>query len=369
MSAAIPLAVYAAWLAAGFAFVLWGLRIFKAWIALLGVIAGGALGSTAGVLIGGETPAILVGAVIGAGAGMLLAWPLQKLLVFLGAGSAGAMLGAVALLAFDQGDLAVPGAIIGFLLAGISVLVIHDTVVIGAMAFQGAQAVFHAVFVPLSTFDGSLYDIGARLLAIYADQAIALVVTTMLFIAFALWYQKGLTRQADPVDARAMRAVTARRVSVRYAGLILASWLLTAVLATRGDWSLSPFELAGIHALSWPLVTLATLMFLRPRPVEATVAAPRRRARRLLDLALFGVVVPPVLTVALFALYGAPWQTIAGFYLSFIDGPTTALAAKLGYSLAVFPMLLATAVPAPRAAPAAQAPPPPPEQPETVQAA
>jgi hypothetical protein len=83
-------------------------------------------------------------------------------------------------------------------------------------------------------------------------------------------------------------------------------------------------------------------------------------------MAAFGVIVPPIVTGALFVAYGAPWQTVGGFYAAFLQGPSTALAAKFGYSLAVFPVLLATALPrvtiptpAQPVAPAPTVPPPP----------
>jgi len=361
VSAAVPLVVYAAWLAAGFAFVLWGLRIFKAYVALIGTVAGASLASGISAIVVGDGQAIAIAGVIGAIAGLVLAWPLQKLLVFLAAGSAGALFGSVITVALERTELIVPASIAGFLLAGIAVLALYETIVVCAMAFQGAQAVFHAVFVPADAYSGSLREIGARLLGLYADNVIALGATTMLFIGFALWYQKGVARRRDPADPHWPVALAARRISVRYAALILATWIVTAALSISGQWSLSSFDLAGMHALSWPLVTMVTLMLLRPRPVplavEAAVPA-RRRSWRLLRIAAFGVVVPPVVTAALFMAYGAPWQTISGFYESFLQGPSTALAAKLGYSLAVLPLLLSTAVPrltvvAPPAPPAA----------------
>jgi hypothetical protein len=234
------------------------------------------------------------------------------------------------------------------------------------MAFQGAQAVFHAVFVPADAYSGSFREIAARLLGLYADNVIALGITTLLFVGFALWYQKGVARRRDPADPHWASALAARRISVRYAALILATWIVTAVLSLSGQWSLSSFDLAGMHALSWPLVSVITLALLRPQPVPIEIASPpRKRSYRILRIAAFGAIVPPVVTGALFMAYGAPWQTISGFYESFLHGPSTALAAKLGYSLAVLPLLLATAVPRarrreppPAAAPAPAEPPP-----------
>jgi hypothetical protein len=374
VSAAIPLAVYALWLAAGFAFVLWGLRIFKAYVAMLGVVAGGVLGATAGALTGGETQAILIGGGVGAAIGMLLAWPLQKFLVFLASGFAGALFGAVIVLALEQSDKVVPASIAGFLIAGILVLALYDTLVICAMAFQGAQAVFHAVFVPADAYSGSLQDIASRLLGIYADRVLALAITTALFMSYALWYQKSVARHRDPADPRWAASLAARRVSVRYAALILLSWTVTAALSISGQWDLSSFDLAGVHALSWPLVSIATLAFLRTRQ-GALVAQPaalnapvRRRHRRLLTITVFGAIVPPVVTGALFAIYGAPWETMSGFYQSFLHGPASALAAKFSYSFALLPMLLATAVPELKQGPAVVQEEPPPEQPAATEA-
>ena len=359
MSAALPLALYALWLITGFAFVLWGLRIFKAYIAILGLSAGAALGASGAAFFAGDTQSVLIGGAIGALVGLFFAWPLQKLLVFSAAGTAGAAIAAAASLALGQGDYLIVAAIAGFILSSVLVLAFFDSIVICTMALHGALAVFHAVFVPPAVYFGDLRQVGARMLGLYAENLTALVATSAIFVAFAWWYQKRVLKRKDPADPRWPAAVTARRIAFRFAALILASWMITTALSLAEVWSVTSFDLAGMHALSWPLVTLFMLPFVRPRPPAPNGLAWRRP--RFLTVALSAAVVPPIVTAALFTAFGAPWATLTRFYSGFISGEPTELIAKCVFSLAILPPLLWTA--APRMTVAAATPATPPDQP------
>ncbi len=366
MSAQLQLALHVLTLAAGFALVLWGLRIFKAYIAFLGLFFGCAVGGSIAAIAVGSSQSILAGAAIGGLLGALLAWPFQKLLVFMTAGFLGAAGGAAIALATAGSQHVALAAIIGFIVGGVFAVALYDVVVITAMAVNGAQLIFQAIYVPFQTWNGSPRTVATRMLEIYADRITALAVTTLLFVGFAVWYQKSLRRRALAQDPAALAT---RRIAVRLAMLIIGAFALTSVLMVNGTWSLSSFELIGMHALSWPLVCLAAAAFTRfPLPRATNMAGdllrPRyRRQRRWLGVAAFGATVPPLITCALFVLYGSSWQTLRLYYAGFLSGSPLELLLKWTCALAITPMLLAGAAPAFVAQPAPLAAPPAPPPP------
>jgi hypothetical protein len=369
-------------LAVGFALVLWGLRIFKLYVAALGMVVGAAAGAGVTAVTSGSTDAMTAGMLLGALAGALLAWPLQKLVVFLASAAAGALLATLAANAWVGSDANVVALIGGGVVGGIAAIALYDTIVVAAMAFNGAQAIFHAVFVPVDAYREAPRGFVERVLSVYAEQWLAFVVTTVVFVGYAVWYQRGVRRAAKISDAGRVGARAVRRVSVRLAALILAAWGLSSWMVVNGDWELSSYALAGMHALSWPLVCLATLAFVRryaPQTAFAgDVARPRlRRTRRFVGTALFGLIVPPAVTAALFVATGASWDVLFSYWGGFIDGSPDSVAAKWTFAL-LYPMLVAGAYPAALRAPAAPSstptepepatPPAPPQQPATVAA-
>jgi len=337
-------------LAAGFALVLWGLRIFKLYVALLGLVVGAAVGAGVTAMTSGSTEAMTAGMMIGGVAGALLAWPLQKLIVFLASAAAGGLLAMLAANAWVGSDYGMIALIGGGVVGGVAAIALYDTIVVAAMAFNGAQAIFHAVFVPIDAYGAAPRDFADRVLAVYAEQWLAFVITTVLFVTYAVWYQRGVRRAAKTSDIGRLRSRAVRRVSVRLAGLVLAAWVLSSWMVLTGEWELSSYGLAGMHALSWPLVCVATLMFLRryaPRQaIEGDVAARRvRRTTRFLATAAFGVMVPPAITAALFLASGASWDALLGYWGAFISGPASSIAAKWVFAL-LFPLLVAGVHPA-----------------------
>jgi len=344
-------AINAVWLAAGFALVLWGLRIFKLWVAGTGLVAGAFLGAAFASVVFGTRDATLAGSLAGAFLGALAAWPLQKIVVFIAAGTTAALVVAAGAVAIAGADNVAIVSIIGFVGGGLLAMWAYDVVVIAAMAFTGAQAVFHAAYVPFDVYNNAPSAIASRLLGIYALRFPVFVATTVLFIGFSLWYQRGPGRKRERSPAGNARAIAARRISIRFAVLIVLAWLFAAALVAAGIFSASTFELVGMHPISWPVVALAALPFIRPRPAviqmaDGDVTRPRSRTRRrLLGMAAFGAIVPPVLTAGLFVAYGETWVSLSDFYRSFFSGPGTVIAAKWAYSLCLLPLVLVRAHP------------------------
>jgi hypothetical protein len=345
-------AINAIWLAAGFALVLWGLRIFRVWVGAVGMLAGAALGAAVAGGLTGQEQAVLIGALAGGVLGGLIAWPLQRITVFLTAGAATAMIAAVGTVAFAGSEYVAGAALVGFLAGGILAYVLYTTVIIAAMAFTGAQAVFHALYVPADTFVGSPAEIGGGLLAIYASEFIVFVATTALFVGFALWYQQGPGRKRERSAVQAARALAARRVSTRLAFVIVAAWVAAAVFVAAGFWPVSAYELVGMHPLSWPVVALAAIVLLGARPTVvqvgegADMTLPRGPGRRhMLSATAFAAVVAPVLTAAMFVTIGGSWDGLADYHRAFLAGPGPVVAAKWAFSLAVMPLLLFSAHP------------------------
>jgi hypothetical protein len=372
VSVALPLALQALWLAMGFAFVLWGLRIFKAYVALLGGALGCAAGAAAAAIFFGSTEAMIGCALAGTLVGALLAWPLQKLLVFAVAGATISALAMFVVVARGNDENLLLAAIIGFVAGGVLTLLLYDIVIIVALAFHGAQAVFQSAFVTADAYIGTPREVVERLLGIYSERIVAFAVTTLLFVGLALWYQRRLARPRGRTPEQEVRAAVARRVCLRLAVTILAVRVISAALALSGTWHISSFELTGLHALSWPLACVATVLLLRGavrRLTGSGDAAPARarRGRRHLALALFGVTLLPALTAALFVAYGASWDSLIGFYLAFISGTAGSIAAKWTFAFGLLPLLLAGVVPAPRTVPT-PTPEPKPAQPAAVAA-
>jgi hypothetical protein len=342
------LAVQVLTLATGLLLTVWGLRIFRLYVASIGLLFGGVAGGLIGTFAFGSDQAALAGAVVGGVLGALLAWPLQKMVVVLVTAVIGSILAAVAVVTATGSDYAVPAAIGGFIAGAIIAIALFDIVVICAMALNGAQLVFHAVFVPADSWIGTPRDVAMRILGIYVDNVLALGVTTVMFVAFAWWYQRRFSRKRIAADPNPEPLLTARRIPFRLAAMLVAAVAATAGLAVLGKDATTSLQLLGFHALSWPLVAVAAVLLVRPRPARGAVAKgapPGWRNRSYLAVTVFGLVVPPLVTAALFFAYGFNPEAVLAFYRGFISAPPAVIAMKAGLSFGVLPLILVSAVP------------------------
>jgi hypothetical protein len=336
------------WLAAGLALVLWGLRIFRLWVGAVGFIGGGAIGAAIGAAMGGREEMAVIGGLAGGVVGAVVAWPLQRLTVSLAAGMTTALIAAAGAMAFAGSEYVAGAAILGFLAGGAVAFVLYETVIITAMAFTGAHAVFHALYVPADAWLGTPEQIGARILAIYAAELVVFVALTVVFVAFSMWYQRGPAAKRERSPGQAAWARAAKQVSTRLAFVVLAAWAVSAFFVAARVWPMSMYDLAGMHPLTWPIVAIAVLALLvgRPRTIGYDIEtgpppAPRGRRRRFLRTAAICALVPPVLTAAVFVALGGSWEGLASYYRAFLAGPAPVVAAKWAFSLGLMPLLLA----------------------------
>jgi hypothetical protein len=352
-------------LATGFVLVLWGLRIFKLWVACLGLAFGGVAGGLIGALAIGSDQAALIGIAIGALAGGILSWPLQKLTVIATAGITAAGIAAAAAVASSGSGHVVAITIVGFIAGIILAALLFDAIVITGMAMSGALLVFQAMFVPFDTWYGTPRQVAERTLGYWGDNVVALIATITIFTAFSWIYQKRLSRRRIATSPMPERVIAARRVPFRIALVTLAAIGITAALAVAGFDTATSYELLGFHALSWPLVALAAAAFMAPRGrilQDAGDDAPpiiAWRSRGFLATAAFVLIVPPLITGALFMLYGLDPTAIVRFYRAFVLGDPATIAAKVLLSFGLIPLVLVRAVPASaRKRPPRQSPPP-----------
>lgn len=335
-------------LATGLLLVVWGLRIFRLYIASIGLLFGGVAGGIIGTFAFGSDQAALAGAAIGGILGAILAWPLQKMVVVLITGLLGSVLAAVAVVTASNADYAAPAAIGGFFAGVIIAIALFDIIVICAMALNGAQLVFQAVFVPADSWIGMPREVARRMLGIYVDNVIALAATTVLFVAFAWWYQRRFSRRKIDANPNPERMLTSRRIPFRLALLLVMAVAGTGGLAVLGLNGPTSVELLGFHALSWPLVAFAAVLLVRPRPI--TIAGEDGeelawRNRSFIGVVAFGLIVPPLVTAALFVAYGFNPESVLAFYRGFVSGNPMIIAAKALISLGLMPAILVSAVP------------------------
>jgi hypothetical protein len=338
-------------LAAGFALTLWGLRIYKAYILLIGVLAGGALGAGLGTMTGDSGNGLLVGGLVGALLGAILAWPLQKLAVFLVAGTVAGFLAVMTLLGVSNAGAPLGAAfLIAFIIGGVLALLVFEYVVTAVMAVIGAQAVFFAVFVSRDAFAGrSVQEVVEGAILAYANGFVAFAASTVLFTAFALWLHR-LRRTALPQQQH--DGLTSRpaltRLAVHFALMIVGATILTGSQLIGNAWSVGSFELTGMHPLSWPFVSLAGIVFARwlgrsRARADGAGPPPAPRLGSWLAASAFSVTVIPLVSAVTFVTYGGA-AGLEAFYAAFISPPASSMACKWLFALGVLPLLLTRSV-------------------------
>jgi hypothetical protein len=131
-----------------FASILWGLRIFKIFLVILGIWTGFGLGMFLWELFGSSGSQFIWG-LSGAIICSALAWPLQKLFVFSGVGLLLGFL--VFAVIMSRGGEPESGLIAGatvFFIAGFIAVLIYDYFVIILMAMVSAYTIINICFLP-----------------------------------------------------------------------------------------------------------------------------------------------------------------------------------------------------------------------------
>lgn len=336
-------------LAVGFALVLWGLRIFKAYVLLVGLLFGAGLGAAIGSVAIDADNALFIGALAGGFIGAIAAWPLQRIIAFAMAGAASGLVVSMATGALPGSDAFGPAFAIGFLIGGILGLIIFERIVIAALAFTGAQAIFLAAFVPNEVYaPSSLTAVAEGILDVYQDRLAAFAITTLTCVGLALWHQRsGRAATADP------RARALRRVPTGFAVLILATNLAVGFGTFAIGWETTSFALTGMHPLAWAFVSFMTVLFLGARARFTgsdglTTEAPAKRRGTAYPVHILAAVAAlPLATGFVFRAAGSPTWGLGAFFGAFVDGHPTALALKWFIALAWIPFVMWRATPRP----------------------
>jgi hypothetical protein len=178
-------------LAVSLVFVLWGLKIFKAFIVVTGVAIGAVIGSLIGLRYEPQWLFIL----LGAGIGGYVAIPLQKFFVFMGFGLFSGIIGIIIGAAININPLAF-GAVF-FLAGGILAVVYFDHFVILLMAFNASLHIFQYIWLRRIYGSGSFFDFlqdgnFSWLVGGLSTNLLVLAIILLGYSWFALYFQKKL---------------------------------------------------------------------------------------------------------------------------------------------------------------------------------
>ena len=323
----------------GIAMVLWGLRIFKFYIILTGIAVGAVLGVLAGGLVFGSLEAAVLGGVIGAILGGVIAWPLQKFFVFLIAGAWSGLLGAAAMAAMGvpQDALWVVGLIL-FVAGGALAVCFYEYVIIIVMAFSGVQAIFNAVFVPHAAISGEdPAELWRYLLQAYSERIVTLLFLVVVFIGFALYFQKRAIIKSGYDERTKWTVAGLRRLSYLLSLLAVLGFALMHFIGEDFSGSI----LFGSNIFSWPLTALAAASFSAwlVWSGDRVCFLKSRAFCRFLYMLLFSLVVLPLITWCVnCVLFLQPIRL--WYYLAFFDGPPVFLVTKWVCAMLVVPGLL-----------------------------
>lgn len=330
-----------------FAFVLWGGKLFKIFVVLLGIGAGLLVGFFLGTIVGLGPQGGGAGAVIGAIVLGLLAWPLHKVFVFL---IGGLFFGFVT--ASIATSLAVPemtlnaAAIAGFVAGGVLSILIHNTFVIALMAATGAQTILSVMlsksFLPIASFEALLRNYSG-----FYAQHIGLFLTMIgVYVAFALFLQVVCAPKERELKKERFERLAAkgrvRRILFLFAFIQLVGWTLTRVAPPGFSFDHTP--VSGITLLSWPAAAILSAIVLN-WAWEGTATPPgekpppARLAARYVLFVIIGATIPPLITGMLHRVFFGQSQFLF-LYEAVVKGPTALLIFKAAFLLVVFPSLV-----------------------------
>ena len=345
---------------AGFALLLIGPARAAIALRIVALTLGAMAGATAGSLATGAPAGIIAGAVCGAGGGVLFANGARRLFLQFAAAAVAGFIAVLCMLAFTDSRQFLPAIVIAAGLGALLAQIWMEDVATALVAFVGAQVIFHSVHVPADAWAVIWPEqVAERVIVAYLGALGPFAVASVLFIAWAIVERRVLLASAragpsapnaagenSPEGAgpqMARWAVSARRIAVHLAAVIIGAAVATSVLWLAGVAEITRFQVTGLHALSWPAATAVTVPFIAwLGPVVSRANAVRGvAASRHIALMVFGVTALPVATVALLTPVSDALGLLGAFYAGFARGPAQTVLSKWVFSAGILPLLLA----------------------------
>ena len=348
------------------AFVLWGLKIYRFIITINGVIIGGCAGIALGLSIGGETGVIILLGLFLAALGGLLAWFLAKLFFSISVGLYSALLGVVlfALAGVEVDTWPVIG-IIFFLGGAITAFLLFDYLVIIGMAYQGGYIIFNSLFLRKFLHYNSGYsyqeDFFEILIKCLTQNIIAFLVIIIVFIFFALYFQKRQSIRSEDSPQKAADKQCFRNTTYLFALISLISYSVQLALFTvyqnshPGHYGFSGMMkyliifmntnlIIGGSIITWPIVALFAYFLVKSFDNLWDNTAGIFPAVQLIFAALFGLIINPIVTsfILFIVLLLQHVHFDLGFYTSFYEAHWSFIVVKGLYSFVLFPYLFYT---------------------------
>ncbi len=372
-----------------FACILWGLRIFKIFLMVLGFVVGFGIGIFIADFFGGATGPLYLWGIGGAIICAILAWPLQKMFVFTGVGLLVGFL--VFAMVMSRGGEPQSGLIAGatmLVVAGFIAVLIYDYFVIVLMALVSAYLIINISYLPgefrelfeaFITGQGGVLKMVERFGGYYADLIWPSIVVLAMVVLFAVYMQKILpeNRARLEPEKKIKRGLTWHTTFFLAAVIVVYAFLsklsgLGGSLYTAAEWSaykgglaiLSPGQvissfchcpILNVSPISFPLAAYISVRFIRFYRRRFYLGA--TKGSRLLNGWIVGfllgiVILPLTETITIFALlkfenFGLAGQYWLGYFKSFVLAPVDVIAFKWLYSLVLFPLAFILIVPRP----------------------
>lgn len=322
----------------GLILILWGNKIYKAYIITLGMAIGGCVGFILGLTLSFiepnfariiiATPAILF-AVIGG----LIALPLQKFVVFIAFGSLGALLITLTLIAtqppIDKIYLLL--AAILFIACGIIGIRYFEYAVLFLMASTGCYLISILITNQgslLHDLISSIFNIGGKGMTIAGFGATWIrILCVAIFIPFAFIYQK-----MDRLSKTNIKSTVPAFLCI-----YILAWLTVRfnVADTK-----ALHTLIGFNLLGWPIVSIIILVFANwlVRKIPDNPKSRKPAILRYIAIVLFGLTIVPAIGYIFYALINMHFVEIE-YYEAFWYSTNPTRLIKLSFSLLLLPYI------------------------------
>jgi hypothetical protein len=376
-------------LALALAGVLWGLRIFKIFLIVLGVWAGFAMGMLVGDFFAADSGSLLIWGLSGAVIGGLLAWPLQKIFVFTGVGLLIGFL--VFAMVMSRGGEPQTGLIAGattLVIAGFIAVMIYDYFIIVLMTMVSAYLIINVCYLPfefrhmfevfLSGKEGIVETLGT-FGGLYSQLIWPSLVVLCMFLLYAIFMQKILRRdRGDKEDSMKLGTSPAWKTAFMLASILVVYAFIDSLfgfgkaLFSGAQWislghgfnAISPGQeisvfchnpILNFSPISFPAAAIAAFIFIKwhKSNFPAGALGGNRWINGWLAGIILGIVVLPLIDmIILSAILKFDNLSLAlgnwlGFYRAFVAAPLAVVLIKWSYVLAIFPFLLTLIIPAP----------------------